>query len=109
MIRFIFVVGSDVIEHVHEQLEVMREAHRVLVSGGALFLATRNRWSLTPEPHVNLWGVGFLPKPWRALYVRLARKSSVSKYQPAQLVRNTPTRCANTIRSVAHCGSHFTV
>ena len=53
---FHIVVGSDVIEHVHEQLKVMREAHRVLVLGGALFLATPNRWSLTPEPHVNLWG-----------------------------------------------------
>jgi len=73
---FHLVVGSDVIEHVHEQLEVMREAHRVLAPGGALFLATPNRWSLTPEPHVNLWGVGFLPKAWRAPYVRLIRKVS---------------------------------
>jgi len=93
---FHIVVGSDVIEHVHEQLEVMRETHRVLVPGGALFLATPNRWSLTPEPHVNLWGVGFLPKAWRALYVRLVRKvpyqniSLLNWFEMRRLVAQTP-------------------
>jgi SAM-dependent methyltransferase len=93
---FHIVVGSDVIEHVHEQLEVMREAHRVLIPGGALFLATPNRWSLTPEPHVNLWGVGFLPKAWRARYVRLVRKVSYQNisllnwFEIRRLVAKTP-------------------
>jgi len=70
---FHLVVGSDVIEHVENPVQVMREAYRVLVSGGAIFLATPNRWSLTPEPHVNVWGVGFLPKAWRERYVALVR------------------------------------
>jgi hypothetical protein len=70
---FHLVVGSDVIEHVREQAQVMSEAYRVIASGGLLFLATPNRWSLTPEPHVNVWGVGFLPKAWRAPYVGLVR------------------------------------
>jgi SAM-dependent methyltransferase/uncharacterized protein YbaR (Trm112 family) len=70
---FDLVVGSDVIEHVEDPVQVMREAYRVLVPGGAIFLATPNRWSLTPEPHVNVWGVGFLPKAWRAHYVRLVQ------------------------------------
>lgn len=70
---FHLVVGSDVIEHVKEQVRAMRKAYRVIVSGGLLFLATPNRWSLTPEPHVNVWGVGFLPKAWRARYVGLVR------------------------------------
>ena len=38
-----------------------------------MFLATPNRWSLTPEPHVNVWGVGFLPRAWRERYVELVR------------------------------------
>lgn len=54
---FHLVVGSDVIEHVEDPVQVMREAYRVLVPGGAIFLATPNRWSLTPEPHVNVWGL----------------------------------------------------
>jgi SAM-dependent methyltransferase len=70
---FHLVVGSDVIEHVENPAQVMRETYRVLESGGAIFLATPNRWSLTPEPHVNVWGVGFLPKAWRERYVALVR------------------------------------
>jgi SAM-dependent methyltransferase len=71
---FQLVVGSDVIEHTPKQVELMCEAHRVLATDGALFLATPNRWSLAPEPHVKVWGVGFLPKGWRAPYVRFVRK-----------------------------------
>jgi len=71
---FDLVVGRDVIEHVAEPTEVMREAYRVLASGGALFLATPNRWSLGLEPHVRVWGVGFLPKSWRDSYVHTVRK-----------------------------------
>ena len=71
---FELVVGSDVIEHTQGQLELLQESYRVLRAGGSLFLATPNRWSLTPEPHVKLWGVGFLPKAWREPYVRWARR-----------------------------------
>jgi len=73
---FHLVVASDVIEHVQNQGRVMHEAHRVLVPGGAVFLATPNRWSLTPEPHVNVWGVGFLPMAWRERYVQLVQHVS---------------------------------
>jgi glycosyltransferase involved in cell wall biosynthesis len=38
-------------------------------------LSTPNRWSLTPEPHVNVFGVGFLPKTWRSRYVWLVQKT----------------------------------
>ncbi len=71
---FQLVVGSDVIEHTKGQVELLRESYRVLDRDGALFLATPNRWSLTPEPHVKVWGVGFLPKKLRAPYVRWVRK-----------------------------------
>jgi ubiquinone/menaquinone biosynthesis C-methylase UbiE/uncharacterized protein YbaR (Trm112 family) len=71
---FHLVVGSDVIEHVENPFRALRESYRVLASRGVIFLATPNRWSLTPEPHVNVWGVGFLPRAWREPYVRLARK-----------------------------------
>jgi hypothetical protein len=43
---------------------------RVLRPGAPLFLSTPNRYSLTPEPHVGLWGIGFLPRSWANRYVR---------------------------------------
>jgi SAM-dependent methyltransferase len=67
------VVAGDVIEHVADQGRTLAEAYRVLTPGGRLFLAAPNRFSLAREPHVQVWGVGFLPRRWMAPYVRLVR------------------------------------
>jgi SAM-dependent methyltransferase len=67
------IVAGDVIEHVGDQERTLAEAHRVLAPGGRLFLAAPNRFSLAPEPHVQVWGVGFLPRRWMAPYVRWVR------------------------------------
>ena len=56
----------DLLEHVAGQKDLIGEAHRVLAPRGVLFLATPNRWSLAPESHVKVWGLGFLPRAWRA-------------------------------------------
>ena len=69
---FAGVVAGDVIEHVADQAATLLEAHRVLRGGGRLFLASPNRFSLAPEPHVQVWGVGFLPRSWMVDYVRWA-------------------------------------
>jgi hypothetical protein len=39
-----------------------------------MVLATPNRFSLAPEPHVGVWGVGFLPRRLMEPYVQLMRK-----------------------------------
>jgi SAM-dependent methyltransferase len=67
------VIAGDVIEHVADQSRTLEEAHRVLTPGGKLVLASPNRYSLAPEPHVGVWGVGFLPRRWMSAYVRWAR------------------------------------
>ncbi len=72
---FSSVVGGDVIEHVRDAEAVLSELHRVLRPGGRAILATPNRFSLSLEPHVNVWGVGFLPRRWMAPYVRFVRKA----------------------------------
>lgn len=67
---FAAVIAGDVIEHVGDQGATLAEAHRVLKPGGRLFLASPNRFSLAPEPHVGVWGVGYLPRRWMISYVR---------------------------------------
>lgn len=69
------VLAGDVIEHVGDQRATLAEAYRVLEPGGRVFLATPNRFSLGPEPHVHVWGVGYLPRRWMASYVRAVRGS----------------------------------
>lgn len=71
--RFDLIVAEAVLEHVHDQEMTLRECNRVLRDQGALFLATPNRFSITPEPHVRVWGVGFMPRKWMNGYVRWRR------------------------------------
>lgn len=70
---FAAVIAADVIEHLVDQRQSLEEMGRVLASGAPLFLSTPNRYSLAPEPHVGLWGVGFLPRRWAGRYVRRRR------------------------------------
>jgi SAM-dependent methyltransferase len=68
------VVAGDVIEHVGDQGATLAEIYRVLQPGGRVFLASPNRFSLAPEPHVQVWGVGYLPRRYMSPYVRLRSK-----------------------------------
>lgn len=69
-----FIVAADVIEHVPSATEVIKHCYSVLRPEGALWLSTPNRLSLTPEPHVRLWGVGLLPRRLGRAYVRRVRR-----------------------------------
>lgn len=70
------VVSLDVIEHVGDQEAYLREIDRVTAPDGALALATPNRFSLAAEPHVRVWGVGWLPRPLQQPYAE--RRSGMS-------------------------------
>jgi SAM-dependent methyltransferase len=72
---FDVVAASDVIEHVPDQRAFVAGCGRALRAGGVLFLATPNRFSLGLEPHVRLWGVGWLPRPLARRYVAAVRKA----------------------------------
>lgn len=67
------IVAADVIEHVPNRNEVVNNCYRALRPGGALWFSTPNRFSLTPEPHVRLWGVGLLPRRLGRAYVERRR------------------------------------
>jgi SAM-dependent methyltransferase len=66
------VISLDVIEHVGDQNAYVQEIRRVLAPGGVFALSTPNRYSLSPEPHVNVWGVGYLPRRFQEPYVQWA-------------------------------------
>ena len=64
------VISLDVIEHVRDPNSYLGEIERVTAPGGRLALSMPNRFSLTSEPHVFVWGVGWLPRAYQARYVR---------------------------------------
>ncbi len=64
------VVSLDVIEHVRDPGAYLAEIDRVTRPGGRIALSTPNRFSVTAEPHVLVWGVGWLPHRWQPAWVR---------------------------------------
>jgi SAM-dependent methyltransferase len=73
---FELVVMSATLEFARDQARVLAECARTLSADGSALVSTVNRFSLAPEPHVSLWGVGFLPRTWQAPYVRWRRRAS---------------------------------
>jgi ubiquinone/menaquinone biosynthesis C-methylase UbiE len=65
------LTANDLVEHVVDPVPVMRECRRVLRPAGSAYFSTNNRYSALPEPHVGVWGVGWLPRGWQARYVEM--------------------------------------
>ena len=59
------------IEHGPEQRRHLREIDRIAAPTAPFALATPNRFSVSAEPHVGVWGVGWLPARWQQRYVHM--------------------------------------
>ena len=76
------VVSLGTLEHCLDAQRALSESARVLRSGGALHLRTVNRYSLLAEPHVGVWGVGFVPRRWADDYVRWRSGQRYEHHRP---------------------------
>jgi ubiquinone/menaquinone biosynthesis C-methylase UbiE len=76
---FDVVVSTATLEFTRDVDRVLAECARVLRPGGRAYLTTVNRFSLGLEPHVRLWGVGWLPRAWQAGYVRRRGRGDFAK------------------------------
>jgi ubiquinone/menaquinone biosynthesis C-methylase UbiE len=92
---FDLVLAENVLEHTAQPPQFIEEAHRVMKPGGVFFATTWNRLALAPEPHVHLWGVGWLPRQVAKSYVKLRKGVSydhvrlLSAFQLARLLRRS--------------------
>ncbi len=67
---FDVVTATGLLEFTPDLDRALAECARVLRPGGRAYLDAVNRFSLASEPHVRLWGVGWLPRSLQAAYVR---------------------------------------
>ena len=92
---FDLVLAENVLEHTAQPQQLIEEAHRVMKPGGVFFATTWNRLALAPEPHLRLWGVGWLPRQMAKSYVKLRKGVSydhvrlLSAFQLARLLRRS--------------------
>ncbi len=67
---FDFINACEVIEHVQSPELMLREIHRVLVSGGAAYVSVPNRFGMKDQ-HFHLYGVNWVPRAWSDTYISL--------------------------------------
>lgn len=76
------VVSVGTLEHCRDADRVVAEGHRVLRPGGVMRARTVNRYGLLPEPHVNVWGVGMVPRRWADRYVKWRSGQRYEHHRP---------------------------
>lgn len=70
---FDVILAENLIEHCSDTSKVLSEIKRIRRSGGAFMARTINRFAMGPEPHVGVWGVGYLPRNLANAYVKLVK------------------------------------
>lgn len=94
------VVSLGTLEHCLDADAVVAEAARVLEPEGRLHLRTVNRFSLLPEPHVGVWGVGFLPRRWADAFVRWRSGQRYEHHRPLSTRELRRSARASGLRNV---------
>jgi ubiquinone/menaquinone biosynthesis C-methylase UbiE len=79
---FARVVSIGTIEHCRSADQVLRESRRVLEIGGDVRLRTVNRYTALAEPHVGVWGVGYVPRRLADRYVRWRSGQGYEHHRP---------------------------
>jgi ubiquinone/menaquinone biosynthesis C-methylase UbiE len=79
---FARVVSVGTIEHCIDATRALHEARRVLVAGGDACVRTVNRYTIMPEPHVGVWGVGYVPRRMADRYVQWRSGQRYEHHRP---------------------------
>ncbi len=70
---FDLVICMDVLEHVQNPEDLMKEVSRVLVPGGLLYFTAINRYAFN-DPHYHVKGVNWLPRRFSNFYLKLVKR-----------------------------------
>ena len=67
---FDFANMGEVIEHVRDPEQVLKELYRVLRPGGKAYVSVHNRFGIY-DTHFHLWFLGWIPRSWADSYVSI--------------------------------------
>jgi SAM-dependent methyltransferase len=93
-------VSLGTLEHSLDAEALVAEAARVLEPNGRLHVRTVNRFSLLPEPHVGVWGVGFVPRRWADAYVHWRSGQRYEHHRPLSVREIGRAARASGLRNV---------
>lgn len=79
---FDVVASVSTLQFLRDASGALAECARVLKPAGAAYHNTVNRFTIAPEPHVELWGVGFMPRALQIPYVRMRRGAAYEPVRP---------------------------
>lgn len=80
--QFDRIVSLGTVEHLADAPGALVECHRVMRPGASLLVRTVNRYSLLPEPHVGLLGVGWMPRAMAEWWVTARTGGSYRHHHP---------------------------
>lgn len=101
------VVADSLLEHLSDPMQCVREMLRVVRPGGTVCLWSPNRYYIGVDPHVGLWGLGFLPRHWAEKYKTMRRGQIFlpplnSPRQWARLIQSN-----HSVSDLVACGAIF--
>ncbi|HET9050501.1 MAG TPA: class I SAM-dependent methyltransferase, partial [Candidatus Dormibacteraeota bacterium] len=77
----------ETVEHTDDQQALLQSALLSVRQGGAVRVVVANRLSVAPDPVARLVGLGYLPRPLAAGYVRLRGRGRYGFYRPVSAAR----------------------
>lgn len=108
-VQFRVVTCIQVLEHVREPKRVVGQLKQMLTPQGLLFLSVPNRYTLRPEPHTQLHGVGYLPRRMARWYAarcgRLNEFESVNFLSTSQITEWLQSEFGSSFEFI-RSGSH---
>ena len=98
---FSHVLSESTLEHVEAWTDAVSEMLRVAATSSVIYFRVPNRYSLTAEEHVGIWGIGLLPRAWQ--------RASVKRWMRVDAFTSTYLRSRREIRKGlrrANCASY---
>ena len=77
---FTQAVAADLVEHVYDIDNTLREIEQLLKPKGMLWLSAVNRYCIGPHPLTGVWAIGFLPVRPRAWVLKKLKGIDLLRY-----------------------------